>query len=49
MFKKLFRTAVATGVAALGVKVVKDIIDADEEEKRIVELEPEEKENQEEE
>lgn len=43
MFKKLFGTAVAAGIAALGVKVVKDILDADaEDEKDIIELETEE-------
>ena len=43
MFRRLFGTAVATAVAALGVKVVKDILQADEEEeKKIIELETEE-------
>ncbi|MBR2544550.1 MAG: hypothetical protein IKE93_00120 [Erysipelotrichaceae bacterium] len=45
MFKRLFGTAVATAVAALGVKVVKDILQADEEEeKKLIELETEESE-----
>ncbi|MBQ3384601.1 MAG: hypothetical protein IJG59_05250 [Erysipelotrichaceae bacterium] len=43
MFRRLFGTAVATAVAALGVKVVKDILQADEEEeKKLIELETEE-------
>ena len=43
MFKRLFGTAIATAVTALGVKVVKDILQADEEEeKKIIELETEE-------
>ncbi len=43
MFKRLFGTAIATAVAALGVKVVKDILQADEEEeKKLIELETEE-------
>ena len=43
MFRKLFGTAVAAGLAVLGVKVVKDVLDADaEDEKDIIELETEE-------
>ena len=43
MFKRLFGTAIATAVEALGVKVVKDILQADEEEeKKLIELETEE-------
>ncbi len=43
MFKRLLGTAIATAAAALGVKVVKDILQADEEEeKKIIELETEE-------
>lgn len=42
MFRKLFGTAVATAVAALGVKVIKDILEADEEEEqKLIELESE--------
>ena len=42
MFRRLFGTAVATAVAALGVKVVKDILRADEEEeKKLIEIETE--------
>jgi len=47
VFKRLFGTAVATAIAALGVKVVKDILDADEEEKKLIELETEEVEEKE--
>ena len=44
MFRKLFGTAVAAAVVAAGVKVVNDILKADEEEKNIIELDqPEEK------
>ena len=43
MFKRLLGTAIATAAAALGIKVVKDILEADEEEeKKIIELETEE-------
>lgn len=43
MFRRLLGTAIATAAAALGVKVVKDILEADEEEeKKIIELETEE-------
>ncbi|MBQ3375758.1 MAG: hypothetical protein IJG49_05050 [Erysipelotrichaceae bacterium] len=43
MFRRLLGTAIATAAAALGVKVVKDILAADEEEeKKIIELETEE-------
>jgi hypothetical protein len=45
MFKRLFGAAIATAVAALGVKVVKDVLDADEEEKVLIELDVEEAEN----
>ncbi len=45
MFKKLFGTAIATAVAALGVKVVKDILEADEEEQSLIELETEKEQN----
>lgn len=38
MFKRLFGLAVATAVVAAGVKVVKDILNADEEEKSVIDL-----------
>ena len=41
MFKKLFGTAVLTAVAAAGVKVVKDILDADEEDNKLIQLDTE--------
>lgn len=44
MLKKLFGTAIATAVAALGIKVVKDILAADEEEQKLIELEAEKEE-----
>lgn len=44
VFKRLFGTVLATAVTALGVKVVKDILEADEEEKKLIELETEESE-----
>ncbi len=41
MIKKLFGTAVTLAVIAAGVKIVKDILDnADEAEKKMIELEP---------
>ena len=46
MFKRLFGAVVATAVTALGVKVVKDMLDADEEEKKLIELETEETEEE---
>ena len=46
MFKRLIGAVVTTAVAALGVKVVKDILDADEEEKKLIELETEETEEE---
>ena len=45
MFKKLFGTAIATAVATLGVKVVKDILEADEEEQSLIELETDKEQN----
>ena len=45
MAKKLFGTAIATAIAALGVKVVKDILEADEEEQSLIELETDKEEN----
>lgn len=38
MFKKIFGAIVAAGAVAAGVKVVKDILDADAEEKNIINL-----------
>ena len=38
MFKRLFGLAVATAVVAAGVKVVKDILNAYEEEKSVIDL-----------
>lgn len=42
MFKRLIGAGVATAVTALGIKVVKDILDAEEEEKVFIELDTEE-------
>ncbi len=38
MFKRLFGLAVFTAAVATGVKVVKDILNADEEEKSVIDL-----------
>lgn len=38
MFKKLFGLAVATAAVATCVKVVKDVLNADEEEKNVIDL-----------
>jgi len=44
MIKKLFGTAVTIAAIAAGVKIVKDILDnADEAEKKMIELEPDQK------
>ena len=49
MFKRLFGTVVLAAATALGAKVVKDILDADEEEeKKLIELPAEEKKEDEE-
>ena len=38
MFKRLLGTAIATAAAALGVKVVRDILQADEEAEKIYKI-----------
>lgn len=43
MFKNLIKTAIGVGALALGIKVVKDILQADEEEEqKLIKVESEE-------